>query len=105
MRLAPVQLAPIAIHVAVLPAQLSAIMCDFGLVVPDIAVQTSVTVPGQRRRHTHSHQQEYPSYCAFHIVVPPTAIRGSTKWKHASRKGVSVWNVHHRVLRRGNPFE
>jgi hypothetical protein len=70
----PVELAAIAVDVAVLVAQfpalvplvsvvavvqvatqLAAIMSDVGLVVPDIAVQTSVPIPGKRRRHTHSH--------------------------------------------------
>ena len=70
----PIECAAIAIHVAVLAtqfpslmargtiisvieiaAQLSPIVCNFGLVVPDIAAQASVTIPGQRGRHTHSY--------------------------------------------------
>jgi hypothetical protein len=91
----PVEIAPIPIDVAVFAAQffafvasggvipaveiatqLATIMCDLSLVVTDIAVQASVTIPGERRRHTHSQQQENPSNCAFHIFCPPTAIRG-----------------------------
>jgi hypothetical protein len=70
----PVELAAIAVDVAVLVAQfpalvargsvvavvqvatqLAAIMSGVGLVVPDIALQTSFPIPGKRRRHTHSH--------------------------------------------------
>ena len=69
----PVKVAAIAIYVAVLTAQftafvargrvvaavevapkLAAIVSDLGLVVTDIAVQTSVTIPGQRGRYAHS---------------------------------------------------
>jgi hypothetical protein len=83
----PIERAAIAIHVAVLAAQfsafvtrggiisavevatqLAAIVCNFSLVMADIAPQTSVTIPGQRGRNTHSHQQENPSNRAFHLI-------------------------------------
>jgi hypothetical protein len=92
--LAPAQFAAIAIYVAVLapqfPAlvargfiisapqvapQLVAIVSDFGFIVPDVAAQTSVTIPGKRRRHTHTNQQENSSNRSFHIFLrPQTAV-------------------------------
>jgi hypothetical protein len=83
---APAQLAPIAIHVAVLAAefpalmtggaivsapqvapQLAAIMSDFRFIVPDVAAHPAVTIPGKRRRHTHAYQQKNSNNRAFHI--------------------------------------
>src|ERR1700739_651348 len=50
-----------------IPAQLAAVMCDPGLVVPDVAGQSSVPVPGKGWRHTHSYHQKNSSNRAFHI--------------------------------------
>jgi hypothetical protein len=57
-------------------AQLVAIVCDPDLIVPNIAMQTAVAIPGKGWRHTHSCQQENSSNRAFHIFCPPTAIGG-----------------------------
>jgi hypothetical protein len=81
----PVEVAAILIYVAILAtkfaalvacrsivsvvqiaAQLATIVSDLGLVVTDIAVQTSVAIPGQRGRHAHSDEQENSSNRAFH---------------------------------------
>jgi hypothetical protein len=91
----PIELAAIAIHVAIfmaqfsplvscggvvsvveIAAQVAAIVSDPILVVTDIAVQAAVTIPSQRRGYSHSNHQENPSNRAFHSVFPPTAIRG-----------------------------
>src|ERR1039457_4731994 len=93
-RLAPAQLTAITIHIAVLAAQFpSLVACcgvvavveiavlfapvvgDSRLVMTDIASQTPVTIPGQRRCNTHSHQQKNPSNRAFHgfSLRPPQA--------------------------------
>jgi hypothetical protein len=93
--LAPAQFAAVAIYVAILAAQvpalvarrsiisivqvtaqLAAVVCDPRVVVSNVAAQAAVTIPSQRRGHAHSYQQETCSNRVFHIFFPPTAIRG-----------------------------
>jgi hypothetical protein len=91
----PIELPPIAIDITVfvpqfsalvtcgsmitvvkIATQLTSIVGNFSLVAPDIATDASVPIPGKRRRHTHSDQQENSSNRTFHEFYPPTAIRG-----------------------------
>src|ERR1700687_4361075 len=72
-------------------AQLAAVMCDPGLVVPDVAVQTSVPVPGKGWRHTHSYQQKNSSNRAFH-TLSLRPHQAATEWEHRGNEGVSSRN-------------
>jgi hypothetical protein len=83
----PIDLASIAIDVAVLAAYLAAfvmcgtvipmiqiaaqgaaVMINSGFIMANVAPQGMIAL-GQRRSHAHSHQQKHSSNCAFHIFI------------------------------------
>ena len=47
--------------------QFTAIMCNFGLVVTDVAMQAAIR--RERGCDSHSYQQQNPSYRAFHVLL------------------------------------
>ncbi|MGH9494158.1 MAG: hypothetical protein ACRD3B_04105 [Candidatus Sulfotelmatobacter sp.] len=53
-----------------IPVQFAAVMSYPGFVAMDIAAQAGIG--RERRRNSHSHQQQNPSYRAFHILSAPS---------------------------------
>jgi len=72
------------------PAQLTPIVRNLGLVVAHITTESVVPIPRQSRRNSHPNQQQNPSNRAFdHIVLLPhsaVSVRSNTVERQEFRR-------------------
>jgi hypothetical protein len=79
------------VAVAQIALEFPAIMRDFGFIVTDVTMQAAIR--RERRRDSHSHQQQNPSYGAFHVLLAPSqAVDVNTRSGWKLQRGITLGN-------------